>query len=120
MRSLAELSQIVRGFRDERDWKQFHTPKDMVLSLLLEAGELAEHFQWKSDDQSWEYLQEKKEEVSDEIADIFYWVLLVSHDFGIDLEQALQSKMAKNREKYPIERSRGKSTKYSSLKDENE
>ena len=117
MRSLDDLIQIVREFRDERDWKQFHTPKDMALSLLLEAGELAEHFQWKSDGQSWEHIDDNKDAVSDELADIFYWVLLLAHDFDIDLENALRSKMTKNREKYPIDKSRGNSAKYSSLKD---
>ena len=69
------------AFRDARDWKQFHNPKDMAISLSLEASEVLEHFQWKSNDQMEEHLIVKKDEVADELADVLYWVLLMGHDF---------------------------------------
>lgn len=75
------MTQRIVAFRNARDWKQFHNPKDMAISLSLEASEVLEHFQWKSADQMAEHLSLKKDEISDELADVLYWVLLMGHDF---------------------------------------
>lgn len=104
-------AEIVR-FRDARDWKKFHNPKDVALSLSLEAAEYLELFQWKTDS---EQLSVDRERVADELADILYWVLLASHDLGVDLPKAMAIKLARNGSKYPVEKSRGRSTKYSEL-----
>jgi NTP pyrophosphatase (non-canonical NTP hydrolase) len=110
-----ELIEKIIKFRDDRNWKQFHNPKDLALSLVLESTELLELFQWKSDDDSKNLIINNKKEVSLELADIYYWLLLISHDFGIDLDSALENKLKQNEEKYPIDKSFGVSTKYDKL-----
>ncbi len=104
-------SQIVR-FRDTRDWKQYHTPKDMALSLVLEAAELMEHFQWKRENEIDSYLSLNREALGEELADVLYWVLLMSHDLEIPLEAAFQRKMEINEAKYPVETAKGSAAKY--------
>lgn len=106
---------MIIKFRDERDWKQFHHPKDVAISLLLEAAEVAEHFQWRGDIELQEYIKSHKEEIGDELADVLYWVLLMSHDMKIDLPQALEAKLKKNTKKYPVEKAKGRATKYTKL-----
>jgi NTP pyrophosphatase (non-canonical NTP hydrolase) len=115
MTTLKSLTERIIAFRDERDWKQFHTPKDMVLSLMMEAAELAEHVQWKSDAEITARLHERKEGVGDELADVLYWTLLIANDFGINLEEAFQRKMNSNAQKYPVEKAKGKHNKYTDL-----
>src|SRR3989338_8357778 len=115
MKNLEELTKLVTKFRDVRDWKQFHNPKDMAISLVLEAGEVMEHFQWKNADEMADHLQTRKEEVADELADVLYWILLISHDFKIDISDALKSKLKKQNKKYPIEKAKGRHTKYTEL-----
>lgn len=116
MATIGELQSKVVAFRDARNWKQFHSPKDAALSLLLEAAELAEHFQWKNESESRAHLLTQRKEVGDELADLLYWVLLMSHDFEIDLAEAFRQKMAMNEEKYPVDKAYGNSAKYSALK----
>ena len=82
---------------------------------MLEAAELAEHFQWKSDEEIKEHVASHREEVGDELSDVLYWVLLLSHDLGVDIEEAFHRKMDKNELKYPVDKSKGKHTKYSKL-----
>jgi len=115
MNPLDELIQKITAFRDARDWKQFHNPKDISLSLVLEASEVMEHFQWKSKEEIETYVQSHKDEIGEELADVFYWVLLMSHDLKIDIVDALNKKIAKNEQKYPIEKSKGKHIKYNKL-----
>lgn len=110
-----ELQQRIIAFRDARYWQQFHNPKDVAISLLLEASELLEHFQWKNGDEMTAHVASQKEAVSDELADVFYWVLLMAHDLDIDLKQALDSKMIKNERKYPAEKATGNHKKYTEL-----
>lgn len=110
-----EISQLIErivSFRDEREWKTFHNPKDMALSLVLEATELLEHFQWKSEKESESYIKSNKDDIGEELADVFYWVLLMCHDFNIDITSAFEEKMKKNESKYPISQARGSSRKY--------
>jgi NTP pyrophosphatase (non-canonical NTP hydrolase) len=112
---MKSLTEHILAFRDERDWKQFHNPKDLALSLSLEAAEVLEVFQWKSGAEVDAVCHDRKADLSDELADVLYYTLLMAHDLGIDLESALLAKLAKNAEKYPIEKARGSSKKYTEL-----
>lgn len=115
MPDIAELQKLIVEFRDERDWKQFHNPKDLAISLSLEASEVLEHFQWKSPDEIKNHLDTKKDELSDELADVLYWVLLMSHDLDIDIVQSFKDKLDKNSKKYPVEKAKGSHKKYTEL-----
>ncbi len=102
---IKKLEEIIVNFRDERDWKQFHSPKNLAISLSIEAAEILEHFQW----------QEKcknKEELKYELADVLAYLLLLAKETDIDLEQAFLEKMKINNEKYPSEKVKGSSKKY--------
>lgn len=112
---LKTLTDKVIAFRDERDWKQFHNPKDMALSLVLEATELLEIFQWKQGDEIAAAVAERKGDIADELVDVLSWVLLMAHDLGIDLPRALDDKMVRNARKYPAQKARGTSRKYTEL-----
>ena len=109
------LQQQVIAFRDARDWKQFHNPKDCAISLSLEAAELLEHFQWKTEKEFKRYLKESKDDIADELMDVFYWVLLISHDLKIDIPRAFDRKMQKNNQKYPISKAKNSHKKYTEL-----
>lgn len=113
--NISELTKRIVEFRDHRQWKQFHTPKDMLLALGIEVSELSEHFLWKSDPEIETALAERRNEIASELADVLYWVLLLAHDFEIDLASAFEDKMKINESKYPLDKARGKSTKYNNL-----
>jgi len=115
MKDIEDLINKIVAFRDARDWKQFHNPKDVSLSLVLEAGEVMEHFQWKNKEEIEQYIKTDKEHIAEELADVLYWVLLMSHDLDINILDALDKKIKKNEEKYPIEKAKGKHTKYNKL-----
>jgi len=108
--TIAELRRLVEEFVERRDWHQFHTPKNLAMSLAIEAAELMEHFQWLTADQSRAVAQrpEKLAEVADELADVLCYALAMSNELGLDLASALAAKMAKNAEKYPVEEYRGR------------
>jgi NTP pyrophosphatase (non-canonical NTP hydrolase) len=110
----AILARIL-AFREARDWKQFHNPKDLSISLALEAAEVMEHFQWKNKEEMEKHVEEHREEIGEELADVLYWVLLMGNDMNIDIFRALESKMDKNEKKYPVEKAKGKHTKYNKL-----
>ncbi len=115
MNSFEKLIKRIIAFRDARDWKQFHNPKDCALSLSLESGEVMEHFQWKNTEEMQEHIEKHREEIGDELADVLYWVILMSHDMDINILQALDRKMKKNEAKYPEHKAKGKHTKYTEL-----
>lgn len=115
MLSLEDLQKKIIAFRDARDWKQFHTPKDLATGLCLEAGEVAEHFLWKDKAEIEEYLRTHKEEIADEMGDVLNYLLIMANDFGIDLADATDKKIDKNAQKYPVEKSKGRHTKYTEL-----
>jgi len=102
-------------FRHERDWEQFHKPKDLALSLVLEASEVLEHFQWKSTEEIEEYVKTHKDHIAEELADVFNWVILMANDLDIDLIEASNKKIDKNGLKYPIEKAKGRADKYNKL-----
>ena len=108
--TLAELSAVVSTFVDERDWQQFHTPKNLSMALAIEVAELMEHFQWIDGDASRRVADdaEKRAEVAEELADVLCYTLAIADELGIDLAASLEAKMVKNREKYPAEEYRGR------------
>ena len=115
MSDIKELTEKILAFREARDWKQFHNPKDLALSLVLEAAEVIEHFQWKNNEEIKEYVKGAKDNIGEELADVLYWVLLMSHDLDIDIKDALIKKIEKNEIKYPVEKVIGVHTKYHKL-----
>src|SRR5690242_14356105 len=104
MADILELQRRIIAFRDARNWEQFHNPKDLAVSMVLEATEFLEHFQWKSSDEIKSHLKKRGDEVSDELVDVLYWVLLIAHDMKIDLPKAFERKMVQNEAKYPVEK----------------
>lgn len=105
------INQILK-FRDDRDWKQFHNPKDLAISILLEAAELLESFQWSGSDVSGEV---KKDKIKEELADVLIYCVHMADACDLDLDQIVQDKLKKNNEKYPVDKAKGKSEKYSKL-----
>src|SRR3989344_5191121 len=96
MKSIDVLIKKIIDFRDARDWKKFNNPKDVALSLVLEAGEVMEHFQWKNKAEMEKYIKENKVAIGEELSDVLYWVLLMSYDLDIDVLDALEKKIKKN------------------------
>ena len=111
---LDELTRLVAAFRDARDWAQFHSLRNLIVSLNLEASELLELTQWKSDDEiaSLSADLHGREALEDECADVLLYLLLIAERAGIDLDAATRAKLAKNEAKYPVERFRGSRRKY--------
>ena len=116
MQNLKEMTEKIVAFRDAREWKQFHNPKDLALSLVLESAEVLEHFQWKNIVEIEEYTKTHKDAIAAELVDTLYWVLLMSHDLDIDLSTAFEKKMRENDEKYPEDKAKGKHDKYTAYK----
>lgn len=115
MSDIETVTKKLLKFRKERDWKQFHKPKDLALSLVLEAAEVLEHFQWKSEKEIQGYVKTHKEEIGEELADVFNWVLTLSHDLGIDIVKASKAKIRSNGKKYPVKKAKGTAKKYTEL-----
>ena len=112
---LEKIKEFQREFAKERDWEQFHTPKNLSMALSVEASELLEIFQWLTAEQSSELKDSDKEKVSEELADITYYLLRIADITGIDLEDAVWKKMKKNADKYPVEKAKGNAKKYTEL-----
>lgn len=108
--TVAEVRQMVEQFVAERNWQQFHSPKNLSMALTIEAGELMEHFQWISMDDSRAVRSdpEKLAQVAEEIADVFCYTLAIASELGIDLAACIENKMVKNRQKYPVEQFKGR------------
>lgn len=115
MSNIQDLTQKIISFRNARDWQQFHNHKDTAISLLLEAAEVLEHFQWKSKAEVDEYAKVHKQDIGEELADVLYWVLLMSHDLDLDIIEAFEKKMEQNENKYPVNKAKGKHEKYNKL-----
>lgn len=107
-----ELIEKILTFRRERNWEQFNNPKDLAISLSLEASELLETFQWKSSDEA---VALKKEEMASELADILIYAVYLAHDLDLDIEEIVLAKLQKNAVKYPIAKAFGKKDKYTNL-----
>lgn len=106
-----DLKKILQ-FQKERDWKQYHLPKNLAISLALESAEILEIFQWTKDNN---LPTDKKEQLAEEIADAYYYLLLLAHETGIDVQKAFQNKMKINEKKYPVNKSKGSAKKYTEL-----
>jgi dCTP diphosphatase len=113
---MEEVLARIRKFRDDRDWLQFHDPKNLAVSVSIEAAELLELFQWKTGDEARVYAAEHKERVSEEIADVAIYLFELADITAIDLRKAIEAKLEKNAQKYPIDKARGVSTKYTEFK----
>lgn len=112
---LARLHRAIVQFADERDWDQFHNPKNVVMALAVEAAELLEHFQWKTPEEAANLDADAREAVALEAADVLLYLLRLCDKLGIDLAAAAERKIALNALKYPVDKSRGRSTKYDKL-----
>lgn len=112
---LESLKFRLREFAKERDWDQFHSPKNFSMALIVECGELVEHFQWLTDEQSKKLTPDTLEEVRLEMADIFLYLLRLADKLDVDLVSAANDKIKLNAEKYPIEKAKGLATKYNKL-----
>ena len=115
MSEVKSITDKIKVFRDERDWMQFHDPKNMAVSIILEASELLEHFQWKTTEEVEKYAKQNHADIQDEIADIALYLFELSDNLGINLIEAMEQKLKKNEMKYPIEKAKGKHTKYNKL-----
>jgi dCTP diphosphatase len=113
--TIKQLTRRVLQHRDERHWAQFHTPKELAISLCVESAELLSLMQWKNGDELKEVVDKKRGPMQDELADVLHSVLLLAADLKVDLGQALEQKLTKDAKKYPIEKARGRNTKYNEL-----
>jgi dCTP diphosphatase len=110
--TLAPLVDALRRFAAERDWEQFHSPKNLASALTVEAAELLEHFQWRTEQESRSLPPEVRAEVAQELADVFLYLIQLADKLEVDLVEAAHAKLALNAGKYPVERSRGHSRKH--------
>lgn len=106
------MNEVLK-FRDDRDWKQFHNPKDLAISISLEAAELLEVFQWSAEDVTCE---NKMDKIKEELADVVNYCILMADACGLDLDQIVREKIKRNSEKYPVEKAYGSKEKYTELK----
>lgn len=106
------IEKKVNAFRDARDWRQFHNEKDLAISISLEASELLELFQWRSSE---EVVETKQSEIEDELADVMIYSIMLASNLDLDIEEIITNKLAKNNLKYPVEKSKGNSDKYTEL-----
>ena len=113
--TIEQLTARVLRHRDERDWAQFHTPKELAISLCVESAELLSIMQWKAGQDLKETVSSKHEQIRDELADVLHSVLLLASDLEIDLTGALEQKLAKDAKKYPVHKARGRNTTYDEL-----
>jgi NTP pyrophosphatase (non-canonical NTP hydrolase) len=112
---LRELALVLRRFADERDWDQFHAPKNLAMALSVEAAELLEHFQWLGEEESKQLPADKLAQVGEEMADVLLYLVRLADKLDVDLVQAAKRKVQLNAQKYPVERARGTSRKYTDL-----
>lgn len=115
--NLAEIKSRILAFARERDWEQFHAPKNLSMALAAEAGELMEHFLWATPEASRTIVQDaaKRKKIEEELADVIIYALEFANMTGIDVAAAIETKMAANAAKYPIEKAKGRSDKYTEL-----
>ncbi|MFT7345365.1 MAG: NTP pyrophosphatase (non-canonical NTP hydrolase) [Lentimonas sp.] len=109
MSKIDQITQALIKFRNERDWEQFHNPKDLAVALNIEAGELLENYLWKSHDEA------DKEKVKDELADVFAYAFLLAEKYDFDVQDIVMDKIKKNGEKYPVDKAKGTAKKYNEL-----
>ncbi|MBF4473059.1 nucleotide pyrophosphohydrolase [Flavobacterium sp. HJJ] len=109
MSEFGEIIKVLTKFRDERDWEQFHNPKDLAIALSIESNELLEQFLWKN------YEDANREKLKEELADVFAYAFLLADKLELDVKEIVFEKIAKNAEKYPVDKAKGTSKKYNEL-----
>jgi NTP pyrophosphatase (non-canonical NTP hydrolase) len=109
MSEIKEITCKLIEFRNDRDWEQFHNPKDLALAINIEAGELLELFLWKNSEEA------KKDKVKEELADVFAFAFLLADKYGFDVKEIVLEKIRKNGEKYPVDKAKGTAKKYNEL-----
>ena len=112
MQDFEQIKLYLRNFAKERDWEQFHSPKNLVMALSVEVSELMEHFQWLTEQQSASLQSETLQQVGEEIADVLLYLIRLSDQLNINLPETIKNKMAKNEQRYPPEKVKGSSKKY--------
>lgn len=110
--SINQLTEKICAFRDARDWRQFHSPKDMAVAICAEAGELLQHFVWQTPEQSEQRVRERRAEIGEEMADIAILLLELAHNSEVHLGDLIAKKLARNQERYPVEKAHGSNRKY--------
>jgi NTP pyrophosphatase (non-canonical NTP hydrolase) len=113
--TIDELTAEIRAFRDARDWRQFHNPKELAVAITAEAGELLQHFVWQNPEQSERRMIERRAAIEDEIADVAILLFELADNSGIDLASAMRAKLARNEARYPVDKARGSNAKYNEL-----
>lgn len=113
--SFEQLSQRLQAFAKAREWEQFHSPKNLASALIVEAGELLEHFQWLTEEQSRNLPPAKRDEVASEMADVLLYLIQLASALGVDLPDAARRKIASNELRYPVDAARGTSKKHNEL-----
>lgn len=115
--TIKQLQEIAERFSNERDWDQYHNPKDLAIGAITEAAELLEPFRFKSEEQMYAMLEDpaKREHIGDELADTLYCIVRMAQKCGIDLSSAFEKKVEKNAKKYPIDKAKGQNKKYTEL-----
>lgn len=109
MSEIKEITNAIIKFRDERDWAQFHNPKDLAVALNIESAELLEHFLWKDAESA------DREKVKEELADVFNYALLLAEKYSFDVSEIVLDKLSQNSEKYPVDKAKGSAKKYTDL-----
>lgn len=113
--SIKALTAEIGAFRDARDWRQFHAPKELAVAIAAEAGELLQHFVWQSPEQSQQRAVQRREEIGSEIADVAILLFELADNMGLDLAEVMRAKIAKNEVRYPVAKARGSNKKYNEL-----
>jgi NTP pyrophosphatase (non-canonical NTP hydrolase) len=113
--NLDSIRKRLREFAQDRDWSQFHSPKNLVMALVGEVGELVEEFQWLTEDESRRLSEDRKARVQEEVADVQTYLIMIAEKLGIDLLSAVDQKISQNEAKYPVDKARGTSKKYTEL-----
>ena len=113
--SISELTAQIQTFVDARDWRKFHNAKDLAVAIAAEAGELMQHFVWQQEEQIEKRLENHREEIASEIADVAILLFEFADNLGMNLGDVMQAKIARNDVRYPVEKSRGNNLKYSEL-----
>lgn len=115
--NIQELKEKVKKFCEDRDWDQYHNPKDLAIGIITESSELLDIFRFKSEKEIEEmfHIKEKREKISEEMADVFYFLLRLAQKYNIDLSNELNKKLEQNHKKYPIEKAKGSNKKYNEL-----
>ncbi len=112
---IADLTAEIRAFRDARDWRQFHAPKELAVAIVVEAGELLEHFVWLDATQSEQRAGERRDAIAGEIADVAILLFELADNLGLDLAAVMRAKLARNAARYPVSKARGSNKKYNEL-----